>query len=197
MKTTWRRGCPHPWHSIPAAVPRITHRTASPHCQICPVTNALFNSGPNDALIDDALERQRGRDWYEIESDLDGREKVENTFFANITTWDIGENLTLKNIFGYRDLDYSAHNDTDGTWLPLFGTQTEGNHTNIGTITPLPRSPGPPWTRSSTAMNCSCRAFPSTIAWTGSSASFTSDMDGSQSHAHPDYPDSPAELAPG
>lgn len=105
-------------------------------CQICPVTNTFFNSGANEGLIDDALARQSGRDWNEIETDLDGRDEVENTFFANTTTWDINDDLTLKNIFGYRDMEQTFHQDTDGTWLPMFGTITEGDQNSIGVTTP-------------------------------------------------------------
>lgn len=105
-------------------------------CQICPVTNAFFNSGANEGLIDDALARQAARDWNEIETDVNAKEKVENTFFANITTWNLNDNVTVKNVFGYRELEFSNHNDTDGTGLPLFGTQAEGTQSTIGVTTP-------------------------------------------------------------
>ena len=119
-----------------APTPIAFNPDGSGGCQICPVTNSFFNSGPNEGLIDDALARQASRDWNEIETDVNAKEKVENTFFANITTWEINNNFTVKNIFGYRELKFSNHNDTDGTGLPMFGTQTEGTQSTIGVTTP-------------------------------------------------------------
>ena len=79
--------------------------------------------------------RQRGRDWNEIETDYDAEESVENTFFVNTTSWDMNDVVTIKNIFGYRKLEFKNHTDTDGTALPMFGSWTEGTANTIGTIT--------------------------------------------------------------
>jgi iron complex outermembrane recepter protein len=115
--------------------PQAFNPSSESGCRICPVTNSLFNSNANAGLIDDALARQRSRDWNEIETDVDAREKVKNTFVANTTSWEINDAVTLKNVFGYRKMEQDFHNDTDGTWLPMFGTITEGSQTTIGVTT--------------------------------------------------------------
>lgn len=72
--------------------------------------------------VDDAVARQRARDnATEIETDVRAREKVENTLFANSTEYEFNDQLTFKNIFGYRDLTFNSSSDADGTAVPLFG----------------------------------------------------------------------------
>lgn len=75
-----------------------------------------------DGAVDAALERARQRGVHDVETDVLARDKVENTLVTNTTTWDLTDSLTVKNIFGYRKVNYSAASDTDGTALPLFGT---------------------------------------------------------------------------
>ncbi len=76
--------------------------------------------------VDAALERQRSRDWHEIETDVRAEEKIENWFAANTTEFELTDNLRIKNVFGYRDLDYSypGGGDVDGTALPILGSRT-------------------------------------------------------------------------
>ena len=74
--------------------------------------------------VDAALERQRGRDWTEIETDVDATEEIENWFAANTTEFELTDDLRIKNVFGYRDLDYVFSSDVDGTALPMIGART-------------------------------------------------------------------------
>lgn len=82
-----------------------------------------FHNGTG--AVDAAVERAGHRSVHDIETDLRARDKVENTLVANTTTWDLTESLTLKNIFGYRKINYSGATDVDGTALPLFGAVTD------------------------------------------------------------------------
>jgi iron complex outermembrane receptor protein len=79
---------------------------------------------PAGTNIDDALARQRNRDWNDIETDVDATEEIENWFVANTTEFEFSDNLRIKNIFGYRDLDYQYSTDADGTAVPVFGSRT-------------------------------------------------------------------------
>lgn len=64
----------------------------------------------------DDLERSLNRDPMRIESDQPGQyEDVENWFVANTTEYTLSDNLTLKNIFGYRKVDLASVYDSDGT----------------------------------------------------------------------------------
>ncbi len=85
---------------------------------------------PDQPLIDQALARQLARDdWQKIESDHASKEMLENTMFINTTEFEINDNLSIKNIFGYRELDFFFGRDTDGTALPIFGTITSTTDT--------------------------------------------------------------------
>ena len=85
--------------------------------------NGLFGT-PVGKNVDAALERQRGRDWTEIETDVDATEEIENWFAANTTEFELTDDLRIKNVFGYRDLDYVFSSDVDGTALPMIGART-------------------------------------------------------------------------
>lgn len=50
-------------------------------------------------------------------------ERGENYGITNKTTFELGENLTLKNIFGYRNIFVDILNDLDGTPAPLITAQ--------------------------------------------------------------------------
>jgi len=45
-------------------------------------------------------------------------------FAANTTEFELTDNLRIKNVFGYRDLDYLFSSDVDGTALPMIGART-------------------------------------------------------------------------
>lgn len=65
------------------------------------------------AQLDD--EASRGADFYDVQTPVDGMSRIEQWQLINTTTWDINENLTLKNI-----LSYAEYENTQRT--PLFGT---------------------------------------------------------------------------
>ncbi len=87
------------------------------------LTNALFNYA---GQIDDALEWQQAHDADEIQYDAEAPDEVENTIVSNISEYEINDSLTVKNIFGYRKMEWNRSNDADGTALPIFGAQTQG-----------------------------------------------------------------------
>ncbi len=91
------------------------------------LAGVLFNS---QGQIDDAIAWQKNHNANEIQYDTEGRDVIENTVVSNTTEFEFNDSLTLKNILGYRKLDWSRNNDADGSALPLFtqggATQGEG-----------------------------------------------------------------------
>ncbi|MCG8536301.1 MAG: TonB-dependent receptor [Pseudomonadales bacterium] len=89
------------------------------------IESAYNQNGEMDAL----LARQANRSAHDVEIDLLGRETVENLFFSNITEFDLSDSLTIKNIFGYREVETTRTVDADGTPFPIFSnglaSQTE------------------------------------------------------------------------
>lgn len=64
----------------------------------------------------DDLDRSLNRDPMRIESDQPGQyEDVENWFVANTTEYRVSDNVTLKNIFGYRKVELASVYDSDGS----------------------------------------------------------------------------------
>jgi iron complex outermembrane receptor protein len=98
--------------------------------QLAALYNLVHNGGfaalggPADPAIDEAVARQNRRDWQDIEADLLATETIETWFLANVTEFDLSDTLTIKNIFGYRDMDRDGTADADGTAVPLFGGRT-------------------------------------------------------------------------
>ncbi len=86
--------------------------------------NRVFNGGLGigGPEIDEAIARQRGRSVHEIESDQLPDERVENQIVVNTTEYDFSDDLTLKNVFGYRKVDFYQDQDTDGTAMSMFGS---------------------------------------------------------------------------
>ncbi|WP_167854860.1 TonB-dependent receptor [Mangrovimicrobium sediminis] len=99
----------------------------NPDAGLGAIYNAIFNGGlaalggPSATLVDDAIARAKGRDVTDVEASLKSRDEVSNLFFANATEFDIGDSLTIKNIFGYRKVEVLNGPDSDGTALPLTG----------------------------------------------------------------------------
>ncbi len=89
-----------------------------------PIRSAVGLGNLTEPELDEALARAEGRDAHEIETDVNATESVESWFLANTTEYDLSDDLTIKNIFGYRKLEHQAVNDADGTALPLFGAIT-------------------------------------------------------------------------
>lgn len=91
------------------------------------IYDAVYNGSlgglgaPSYTLIDDELARARNRDPHDIEISFIPKDKVENTFFANSTEFDISDELTVKNIIGYRKVEVLNSLDSDGMGLNLFG----------------------------------------------------------------------------
>ncbi|WP_439134183.1 TonB-dependent receptor, partial [Pseudomaricurvus sp.] len=66
-------------------------------------------------------------DPWKYKSDVDSTDKVENTFASNTVEFELSDNLSVKNILGYRKVEYSSGNDADGTLLPISGSITSNN----------------------------------------------------------------------
>lgn len=77
---------------------------------------------PSERNIDEFLERQGNRSVHDIGLSTMPTEYIENRFFANNTEFDFSDELTIKNVFGYRFIEYNVVQDADGSPLPLFGS---------------------------------------------------------------------------
>lgn len=166
------------------------------------LTNAVFNGGaarlgggvPSEPEVDEALARQKARNWNEIETDVKGKDKVENLFLANTTEFELTDSLTLKNIFGYRDLDQKSSTDADGTAIPIFGAITSKT---------LPVTTNPPAgevtaTQYSDELQLLGNAFDDKMDWIA--GVYWMNMDGSQTlptqvlGANPAWPSGPSPV---
>lgn len=166
------------------------------------LTNAVFNGGaarlgggvPSEPEVDEALARQKGRNWNEIETDVNGKDKVENLFLANTTEFELNDFLTVKNIFGYRDLDQKSSTDADGTAIPIFGAITSRT---------LPVTDSPPAgevtaTQYSDELQLLGNAFDDKLDWIA--GAYWMSMDGSQTlptqilGANPAWPSGPSPI---
>jgi iron complex outermembrane receptor protein len=107
------------------AVPSAFNRSS----QLSPLINPIHNS---NGEIDAAIARQLKRDATKIESDVLAPDRVKNTIVSNITEFELTDSLTLKNVFGYRDVSTKNTVDADGTAVPWFGaiTSQELNYTS-------------------------------------------------------------------
>ncbi|WP_317929585.1 TonB-dependent receptor [Halioxenophilus sp. WMMB6] len=78
-------------------------------------------------LAQQAVDEQAARDdAFKIATDVLGKDKIENTVVANVTEVELTADLSFKNIFGYRNVEWNRANDADGTALPMFGSETGG-----------------------------------------------------------------------
>ncbi len=89
---------------------------------------------PTEAAIDDAIARQSRRSPFDVEVEALPKQSVENWFFANTTEFDLSDDLTLKNIFGYRKLEFAELPETDGIAPRLFGSITVDSPTVPGDV---------------------------------------------------------------
>lgn len=69
-------------------------------------------------LLDAALAAQTARDPFTVNTDGNSAYRTENTIITNTTAIDLGWG-TLKNIFGYTNIDTDSANEVDGTIMPL------------------------------------------------------------------------------
>ncbi|GFE79876.1 TonB-dependent receptor [Steroidobacter agaridevorans] len=83
-------------------------------------TNPNGPCGANEALPSyfDALERARGRDRNDVESDMRQRDETEVWGIVNTTTVSLSDTLTLKSIAGYRDFETYSEYDIDASAIP-------------------------------------------------------------------------------
>lgn len=70
------------------------------------------------APLSATLARQQARDIDHVEADLHQYEDVDTWGVFNTTTVELNDTLSLKNILGYRDVDYESLYDQDGTSVP-------------------------------------------------------------------------------
>lgn len=85
------------------------------------VTNAnaaaLGYTGANSPVA--LLAQQNARGFYKTASGLDQYIRVATWDASNTTTWDINDNLSVKNITGYRSIYSHSSDDSDGLPLPI------------------------------------------------------------------------------
>lgn len=83
-----------------------------------------------------AVNEQIARDNpWKVKSDIDGEENIRSTFFSNTTEYEIVEDLSVKNVFGYRKVHFASATDADGTAVPVFGAVPFGGA--AGTLDPV------------------------------------------------------------
>lgn len=85
----------------------------------CKTFNPVFNPVPCTGFqpgrdIDDALIQQKQWGPYKTSSELDQRFDSELWGVSNRTEWNITDNLTLRNIFGYRSTEVATDFNSDG-----------------------------------------------------------------------------------
>ncbi len=94
---------------------------------------------PQNTLLQDWIAGVREQvdrdDPWKIKSDMDGKETVRNTFFSNTTEYEIVDDLSVKNVFGYRKVHFAYAADIDGTAVPVFGAYPSGGY--AGTADPI------------------------------------------------------------
>lgn len=93
--------------------------------------NALYNYA---GQIDSALAWQAAHDADEIQSDVQTSDQISNAIVTNATEILLFDDITLKNIAGYRRMTWDRNNDADGTTLPLFGATTSGLGPDDGSV---------------------------------------------------------------
>lgn len=113
-------------------------------CPFCDNIRRFYNSnqlaafgGNNYGLYYDAIEDASKRHWTEIKTDYNAQEAVENIIVSNTTSFEISDSVSIKNILGYRKLEYEACFDTDGTDIAIAGCRTNGGPFAPGSTNPI------------------------------------------------------------
>ncbi len=179
-----------------ARVPEI--QIYNTNAQLAQLYNLVHNGGLGigGPAITEAVERQSKRDWTDLESDVLASEKIENWFLSNITEFELNDSLTIKNIFGYRDLDRRSNSDVDGTVVPLFGAITSQTE-NITRNAPVGKVTGE---QLSNELQFIGYAFEEKLEWLA--GVYWMQMEGSEdsptqvSGANPDWPESGSGIPP-
>ncbi len=86
--------------------------------------NGVFNSAPartprNYPTLQEMLAEQQARGTRKTASGTPAFSKVDTVTVANSTVYDLGDHISIKNIFGYRDVSSHSYEDTDGLPIPL------------------------------------------------------------------------------
>ncbi len=102
-----------------------------------PALAAANGIGPNGAAYLAAVARQVERDNpWKVETDIDSKEYVQNVFASNTTEFELNDNLTVKNIVGYRKVKFDGATDADGTGLAYWGTPPDTANSTAVTLNP-------------------------------------------------------------
>lgn len=88
------------------------------------MTGAIAGVGLGSILVSNSsFQRNVDRnDPWKIETNVDSEEYVKNVFSSNITEFELSDGLTIKNIIGYRKVDFETATDIDGIDYPGWGT---------------------------------------------------------------------------
>lgn len=70
------------------------------------------------AAIQENVDRD---DPWKFKSDVKSEDKIQNVFASNTFEFELNDNLTVKNILGYRKVKANISGDADGTALPVSG----------------------------------------------------------------------------
>ena len=95
---------------------------SGPVCPFLPPRIAIFPG----STISDALATQKALGVRTSIGSVPGLDVSVSSGATDIATWNIDDNLTLKNIFGYREYKLLNRADGDGTALPLLDFTTPG-----------------------------------------------------------------------
>ncbi|MYM64044.1 TonB-dependent receptor [Pseudomaricurvus sp. HS19] len=97
-------------------------------------TAAGLNPGFADAVQDSVKQN----DPWKVQTDVNAEEYIKNTFASNTTEFELSDNLSVKNVFGYRKLGFETATDADGTavcfgGIPcvIGGVVTDPLHTSV------------------------------------------------------------------
>lgn len=66
-------------------------------------TNFATGGGAQDAFL--RRQDEQRNDFWTVEQGADLHNKLDSTSISNVTTWNLTDNLTLKNVAGYRDFE--------------------------------------------------------------------------------------------
>jgi len=92
---------------------------------------ALYQVRPGSAAtglfpgLSQALTDQLARGLFQVENDAPTYDITKTWSISNTTSFDINDNLTLKNIVGYRKVDNKFGGDFDGSRFPIFNSNND------------------------------------------------------------------------
>ena len=106
-------------------------------------SNHITNYDPNNIVvklyggaIQAATAQQRAAGPYVTFGDVRGLDAIDSLGVANTTTWDVLDNLTIRNIFGYRHFQQLERYDYDGSPISLVDFDTCETAAQCHTSTP-------------------------------------------------------------